>query len=280
MRGEFLHRDLAEVMQANVIPTIEEAHYLVALWVHEHHQRASEKSRYLSGKSPYEVLESGFEKLMERDGEHLQNRIISESELRYLMMQETSRTLRRNGLSLFGKQYLSPELHDLAKGERELIIRYDLDRIDRIAVYHPNGEFLCVAPEWCPNGGVHGAARLLGSAEDVRQFEDVARIQADMRNSTKKRVRQSVKATAESGFGGFVGREIAPAVERMRLQADSNQERQVAESRRTGTDAIEITAELIIPEPKSLPEPDFTAMDIIRYQNTEAEAALARRLKY
>ena len=256
MRGEFLHRDIAEQLQANVVPTLEEAHLMVAMWVHEHHQVTSSKSRYLDGKSRYEVLEDGFARLMEREGESLKGRIISESELRFLMMQETTRTLRRNGLSLFGRQYLSPELHDMAKGQRELVIRYDLDRLDRVAVYHPNGEYLCVAPEWCPDGGVHPAAKLLGSCDDVVKFQEAARVQADMRNGTKKQTRRSMLAAAEAGFGGFVGREIAPAVARLKAQGEE-EELKAARQLKTGTDAeMEIPAEYILvpPEPK---EEDF-----------------------
>lgn len=222
---------------------------MVAMWVHEHHQVTSSKSRYLDGKSRYEVLEDGFAKLMEREGEALKGRIISENELRFLMMQETTRTLRRNGLSLFGRQYLSPELHDMAKGQRELVIRYDLDRLDRVAVYHPNGEYLCIAPEWCPDGGVHPAAKLLGSGDDVARFEAAARVQADMRNGTKKQTRRSMLAAAESGFGGFVGREIAPAVARLKAQGEE-EERKAARQLKTGTDeAMEIPAEYRIVEP-------------------------------
>jgi putative transposase len=235
MRGEFLHRDLAELLQANVAPTLEEAHLMVAMWVHEHHQMTSSKSRYLEGKSRYEVLEEGFVRLMERDGEALKGRIISESELRYLMMRETTRTLHRNGLSLFGRQYLSPELHDMAKGQRELVIRYDLDRLDRVAVYHPNGEYLCIAPEWCADGGVHPAVKLLGSGDDEAKFEAAARVQAEMRNGTKTQTRRSILAAAEAGFGGFVGREIAPAVARLKARGEG-EERLAAARQKTGTD--------------------------------------------
>jgi putative transposase len=257
MRGEFLHRDLAEILQTNVVPTLEEAHYLVALWVHEHHQREGKQSRYLNGKSHYDALDEGFEKLRESDD--LAGRIISGDELRFLMMQEVTRSVKRNGIRLFDRWFLSPELHDLAKGERELVVRYDLDRMDRIAVYHPNGEYLCVATEWCPEGGVHPQARLLGSKEDQEAFAAVAKQQAELRNGTKKRVRQSVLAAAKKGFGDFVGREVAPDVARLRATADAEQlRREQAARKRTGTDDnLEIPAEYILLPDAVSEEEDF-----------------------
>jgi len=123
-------------------------------------------------------------------------------------------------------------------------------------VYHPNGEYLCVAPEWCPDGGVHPAAKLLGSCDDVVKFKEAARVQADMRNRTKKQTRRSMLAAAEAGFGGFVGREIAPAVARLKAQGEE-EELKAARQLKTGTDAeMEIPAEYILvpPEPK---EEDF-----------------------
>ncbi len=252
MRGEFLHRDLAELLQANIVPTIEEAHYLVALWVHEYHQRAQKQSKYLRGMTPYEALEKGFEALRKQDD--LQARLISRTELRFLMMQEVTRSLKRNGIRLFNRWFLSPELHDLAKGERELVVRYDLDSMDSVAVYHPNGEFLCVAPEWCPNGGMHGAARLLGSKEDQEAFEAAARQQAMLRNGIAKSVRKSVTAAAESGLAGFVSREVAPDVARLRAAADDELKRE--KKQRTGTDGMEIPAEWVIPEPEERQQDD------------------------
>ncbi|NTV46177.1 MAG: transposase [Chlorobiales bacterium] len=266
MRGEFLHRELAELLQSNIVPTLEEAHYLVALWVHEHHQRPSKQSRYLNGRCPYEALDDGFEKLKESDG--LENRIISGDELRFLMMQSVTRSLKRNGIQLFNRWFLSPELHDLAKGERELLVRYDLDRMDRIAVYHPNGEFLCVAVEWCPNGGIHPQARLLGSAEDNAAFAAVAKQQADLRNGTKQKVRKSVLAAAAAGFGEFVGREVAPDVARLRAASDEEQKRiEQAAKRKNGTDGMEIPAEWLLVEPEPVKREDLQLPHYLDCQN-------------
>ena len=258
MRGEFMHRELAERLQMNVVPTIEEAHYQIALWLHEYHQRDRKQSRITKGLCSYEAMEIGLKELRVRDGEGLSNRILSGGELRFLMMQQITRSLKRNGITLFGRQYLSPELHDMAKGERELVVRYDLDRLDHVAVYHPNGEFVGIAPEWCPNGGIHPAAKLLGSAADVEQYHAAAKVQAGLRNETKKLAKRGIIAAAEKGFSDLMGRDIMPAVARLRAKADDALERsEKAAKKRTGTDNMEIPAEFRIVEPEQAPVMDL-----------------------
>jgi putative transposase len=270
LRGEFMHRDLAKVLGGNIVPTLEEAHMLVAMWVHEHNQDTNTaRSRYLKGRSRYEALEDGFAKLMERDGDMMKSRIISETELRFLMMRTETRTLRRNGISLFGKEYISPTLHDMAKGARELIVRYDFDRMNEIAVYHPNGEFIGMAEEWCRNGGHHPAALVTGTVSQAAEYRKDAAFQAELRNGTKKAVRKSVLALAESGFGGFANREIAPAVARLHAQGEAarKQEKRLL---KTGTDAsMEIPAEFILlpDEPKKEEDFGFTRQDMLRWDD-------------
>ncbi len=238
-RGEFMHREIAEKLQLNTAPTIAEAHYLVALWMHENNLRPTSKSSQLEGKSPYEALEAGLVLLREKEKETMQERLISRDELTFLMMPQITRTLKRNGISLFGRQYLSPELHDLAKGQRELVVRYDFDRLDGVAVYHPNGEFLCFAQEFCPNGGIHPAAKLLGTPEDVAAYHEAASIKNRLHRSTRRKAKTGLLSAAEKGFSQLVQGEVMPDVVRQQVKAAEEQaQKDAASAKKTGTDGF------------------------------------------
>ena len=282
-RGEFMHREVAAKLQLNTAPTIAEAHYLIALWMHENNLRESSKSNKLGGKSPYQALEEGIGVLRDREKETMQDRLISRDELTFLMMPQITRTLKRNGISLFGRQYLSPELHDLAKGQRELVVRYDFDRLDGVAVYHPNGEFVCFAEEYCPNGGIHPAAKLLGSAEDVAAYHKAAQVKNSLHRSTRRQAKSGLLGAAEKGFSQLVQGEVMPDVVRQQVKA-AEAEEQVRRGlqKKTGTDAMDIPAEfLLVDTTAQMADPgiDFTYADILSIQNEDAEDAIARRKK-
>jgi putative transposase len=243
-RGEFMHREVAAKLQVNTAPTIAEAHYLIALWMHENNLRATSKSSQLEGKSPYEALEAGLVLLREKEADRVQERLVSRDELTFLMMRQTTKTLRRNGISLFGRQYLSAELHDLAKGARELVVRYDFDRLDGVAVYHPNGEFLCFAPEFCPNGGIHPAAKLLGTPEDVAAYHKAASMKNSLHRSTRRRAKTGLLSAAEKGFNQLVGAEVMPDVVRQQVKAAEVQaQKEMAVAKATGTDGAFMSEE-------------------------------------
>ncbi len=273
-RGEFMHREIAEKLQLNTAPTIAEAHYLVALWMHDNNLRHTSKSSQLEGKSPYEALEAGLVLLREKEKETMQERLISRDELTFLMMPQITRTLKRNGISLFGRQYLSPELHDLAKGQRELVVRYDFDRLDGVAVYHPNGEFLCFAQEFCPNGGIHPAAKLLGTPKDVEAYRVAASIKNSLHRSTRRKAKTGLLSAAEKGFSQLVQGEVMPDVVRQQVKAAEEQaQKEAASAKKTGTDAMEIPEEwlLVDPEPAGREQPEFSYKDILQIQIEDEE---------
>jgi putative transposase len=232
-RGEYMHREIAEKLSLNVAPTIAEAHYEIALWAHEYNLRHQAKNSLLKGMCPYEALGEGLETLKEKEGDSISDRIVSRDTLMFLMMASTTRRLTRNGISLFGRQYLSPELHDLAKGQREFVVRYDFDRLNGVAIYHPNGEFVCFAPEFCPNGGIHPAAKLLGSADDVAAYKDAAKLKNGLHRATRKEVKHLMLGAAEAGFTLLVQNEVMPDVIRQQVKAA---EAAAEERRLTGTD--------------------------------------------
>ncbi len=236
-RGEYMHREIASKLQLNTAPTIAEAHYLIALWMHENNLRPTSKTSKIGGKSPYEALEEGLVLLREREKELLAERLISRDELTFLMMPQITRTLKRNGITLFGRNYFSPELHDLAKGQRELTVRYDFDRIDGVAVYHPNGEFICFAQEYCPNGGIHPAAKFLGTPEDVAEYHKAANIKNSLHRATRRSAKTGLLNAAEKGFTPLLQGEVMPDVVRQQVKAAEEQAQKEAErALMTGTD--------------------------------------------
>jgi len=237
-RGEFMHREVAAKLQLNTAPTIAEAHYLIALWMHENNLRETSKTSKIDGRSPYQALEDGLVLLREREREALVERLIGRDELTFLMMPQTTRTLRRNGITLFGRQYLSEELHYLAKGQRELVVRYDFDRIDGVAVYHPNGEFLCFAKEYCPNGGIHPAAKLLGTPEDVAAYHEAAKLKNGLHRATRKAAKAGILRASDMGFNQLVQGEVLPDVMRQQRKMVAAAEAAVVieDAKMTGTD--------------------------------------------
>lgn len=211
-RGEFLHREVAALVKQRQAITLWEAHLAVALWVHEYNNTPS-NGRYLKGRTPYESLEESLEKIKQQPG--FSERIVPADHLRWLMMREKKARLTRNGISLYGKDYLSPELHELAKGNRELIVRFDLDRMGSILVYYPNGEFLCEAKEWNSNGGHHPVAFDLGDERQKVAVSEAMKIRTAMVSRVKREAKQSLKDSAAAGFGSFLGRELVPDVQRV-----------------------------------------------------------------
>lgn len=244
-RGEFLHREVAALVKHRSAISIEEAHLAVALWVHQYNNTPGRQSRYLKGRTPYEVLEESILRLREK--EDLSGRIVPAGHLKWMMMREERRRLTRNGISLFGRQYLSPELHDLAKGERNLLVRFDLDRMGSVLVYHPNGEFLCEAPEWNRDGGCNPLATILGTEEDHEAFRKARAFQTGLHKSTAQETKRNLVDSANAGYGLFLSREVVPDVQRLIARG---KEKQAEKQRKTGTDNMEIPAEWVIPEPE------------------------------
>jgi len=125
----------------------------------------------------------------------------------------------------------------LAKGQRELTVRYDFDRIDGVAVYHPNGEFICFAQEYCPNGGIHPAAKFLGTPEDVAEYHKAANIKNSLHRATRRSAKTGLLNAAEQGFNQLVQVEVMPDVVRQQVKAAEEQAQKEAErALMTGTD--------------------------------------------
>ena len=141
------------------------------------------------------------------------------------------------------------------------MIRYDFDRLESVAIYHPNGEFLCFAPEYCPNGGVHPAAKLLGTAGDVAAYKEAAKLKNGLHRATRKEVKQVILGAAAAGFGQLVQEEVMPDL--LRKQERINQ---ALPAKKTGTHAVD-------DEFADLP----TQQEMWDYENRQIEKQRAQR---
>lgn len=147
-RGEKLHKALHEKFFSGYIPTIYEAHQLIAGFFDEYSQRVK-KSGHLKGKRPIDVF-------MDGKGPGLTPEQIAE--LNMLMMPSTPVRITSNGVKLPGKPdfYYHPALF----GRMDtVIVRHDWHPDSFVYVYELDGTFICEAtiqPKVHPAAGKHG----------------------------------------------------------------------------------------------------------------------------
>jgi putative transposase len=191
LRNERLHKALHEKRYGGWVPTIEETNKIIAGWVAEY---AVRPHRGLKGLQPGEVFASG------------RGPGIDERALRYLMMSVEHKTVRRNGISLFGRNYYDDALYGYGNDER-VLIRYDLEDLSRIYVYDVTG-----AKEVCeatPVKKLHPVARVSGNEEDLALVKEGIRQKRALKRSTEAAARayiaeapQLVERSAELEDGG------------------------------------------------------------------------------
>lgn len=192
-RNEKWHKKMHEIITAGTTMTIEQAHVNIAYWCSEYVQRPQQDG-YLKGRTPLDVYSESLERVKALPD--FQNRIITPSRLDYLMMNTAVKTLYRKGIRLLGGYYYSSELYPYQKGagSRELVIRYDIEQIDAIQVYAPDGTFICTATR---SEKVHPAAAALGREEDVKRLRKAI----DEKRTAAKQTRKLAGAFLEHVHG-------------------------------------------------------------------------------
>ena len=86
---------------------------------------------------------------------------VSDRELRFLMMREEVRTIRRRGITMFGTDYYHPALYGR---KHQVDVRYDIEDPSYLLVYEQGtDDLICKAT---PPPVVHPAADILGTDED------------------------------------------------------------------------------------------------------------------
>lgn len=172
-RNEKLHKRLYAAAGGRPL-TIEEAHTAIALWFDEYAKRP--QKGHLNGRCPEEVFLAGH------------GSGVDVKELDNLMLATDRRVIHRNGVQFLGNNYYDPELY----GRRHpVIIRYDLQDLERVRVYRENGAFICEAKKVRK---VHPAAHILGNRGDQDQLEEAIRHKREQRQEASQTARQFLEA--------------------------------------------------------------------------------------
>lgn len=171
-RNEKLHLQIHEKQTGGKIPTVQEVIKYIDCWLEFHNQKPCPNDR---SKSIQEVLNS------------VQKQDINKSALDYLMMKTEGRTINKHGITFLNMHYRS----DAILGLRDKIyIRYSLFDLSKVYVYSAKGEFLCVAHRVQK---VHPMARVLGTVQDMEEYNQQYKKQQQIKNRLVKKVKAFYK---------------------------------------------------------------------------------------
>ena len=216
-RNETLHRELYETLGGRPL-TLEETHTVVARFFEIYSNRPQHRT-HLKGRTPAEVLNEG-----RGSGVDLQK-------LTLLMMEKKIRTITKDGIHLYGRLYYDEALYSR---RHPVLVRYDLLASPHtILVYTLEGDYICQARDrehYRIAYGVHPAAALLGSEEQVLELEDAIAMKGSQEKVTSSGFRgmlELVKAETEE-------RETAKAIrQRMSLKKPAPKPKAVTAAEKT-----------------------------------------------
>lgn len=199
-RNEKLHLQIHEKQTGGKIPTVQEVIKYIDCWLEFHNQKPCPNDR---SKSIQEMLDS------------VQRQDINKSALDYLMMKTEGRTINKHGITFLNMHYRS----DAILGLRDKIyIRYSLFDLSNVYVYSAKGEFLCVAHRVQK---VHPMARILGTAQDLEEYNQ----QYKKQQQIKSRLIKKVKAYYKSEDIPLLEIEPEPVLEMIEEQPKPKKER-------------------------------------------------------
>lgn len=172
-RNEKLHLQIHEKQTGGKIPTVQEVIKYIDCWLEFHNQKPCPNDR---SKSIQEMLDS------------VQKQDINKSALDYMMMKTEGRTINKHGITFLNMHYRS----DAILGLRDKIyIRYSLFDLSKVYVYSAKGEFLCVAHRVQK---VNPMARILGTAQDLEEYNQQYKKQQQIKNRLIKKVKSYYKS--------------------------------------------------------------------------------------
>lgn len=172
-RNEKLHLQIHEKQTGGKIPTVQEVIKYIDCWLEFHNQKPCPNDR---SKSIQEMLDS------------VQKQDINKSALDYMMMKTEGRTINKHGITFLNMHYRS----DTILGLRDKIyIRYSLFDLSKVYVYSAKGEFLCVAHRVQK---VNPMARILGTAQDLEEYNQQYKKQQQIKNRLIKKVKSYYKS--------------------------------------------------------------------------------------
>ncbi len=175
-RGERLHVGIHDRITGGRVPTLLETHQAIGAWFDEWVRRPHVDG-HLKGLTSLEVLEPGCGPGVDRD------------ELRFLMMAEEIRTIRRRGIRLFGEWYYHPALYGR---NHHVVVRYDIEDPSYILVLEPETDNLICRATLPPK--VHPMADALGDEAD----QALLREEIEFKRALEKRTTGSARAFVKS----------------------------------------------------------------------------------
>jgi putative transposase len=176
-RGERLHRAVYEKMTGGRALSLEETSVLIN-WFMEEYSNTVCRGGHLKGLRPRDVFEAG-----RGPGVELRD-------LDYLMLAATEKTIHRNGVSLFGRNWWAPELFGR---KHKVTIRYDIQDLSAVLVYDEFGRFICRAE---PVPKIHPAAFALGTGADRAALERQIAIKKSCEKWATQSMREYLKTEA------------------------------------------------------------------------------------
>lgn len=157
-RGERIHKELHERFFQGYVPTIFEAHLMIADWFDEYANR-KQKDGHLKGKRPIDVF-------MECRGPGLTPE--QQAELKIMMMPMRETWIKRDGIRLPGRPGVW--YYDRAMfGKRIPVkVRHDWHPDSPIYVWDLDGNFICEA---YPKQHLNPAAKFFGTEEEKEELK-------------------------------------------------------------------------------------------------------------
>lgn len=182
LRNEKLHQDWHNRLTGGSCPTVTDVHFRLIDWFKEYSETVSGKDSALKGARPIDVFKESLERLQRSKG--FEGRMVKDEEARFLMMEHKTSALYRNGIRLFGHHYWNEKLFGYERGRKAFVVRYDLMDTSRIWVFDESGKTMICEAESNVFAGIHPAARLLGSEEDVRKLSEAMTMKREVKQAT------------------------------------------------------------------------------------------------
>ncbi|MBN1943708.1 MAG: Mu transposase C-terminal domain-containing protein [Phycisphaerae bacterium] len=117
-----------------LVPAMGELESALVDWVETVYAERPHKGRGMNSRTPNECYRQELREVVR----------VQESELTLLMMRTTDpRTVGRNGISLWGRSYHSPELFGYLK--KRVYARFDPNEVGRVYIFDMSDRFICIA---------------------------------------------------------------------------------------------------------------------------------------
>ena len=187
LRNEKLHKRLFD----NTPIEVESLAATLQEYIKEYAEQPHQDGQY-KGLCPAEIFMHSINKLKSQP-ERLKGRIISKSELNYLMLSDETRIITKNGIRFRGNYYYNEEMPRII-GSR-VVIKYDIWDDRDILVLDEKERFLFIASK--EDMRYHPAARLLGTEEDVAMLQEALIEKQRMKRETVEEFKAIVAMRVE-----------------------------------------------------------------------------------